>query len=88
MAFPKTLDTNCYQELAANAIAGLAFPCLGDAVDGGGGLESGLVFGEVVGLEKGLFDGLLVAENAADGLVVEELGELEEHGVVEGGLGF
>lgn len=84
--------TTCpYSRLSLElTLAGLA-----RSVGGNGGRERGLVvevgFGDVVegfavGFPRDVIGGLL-AEDAADGLVVEELGAAEEEGGLEAGPG-
>lgn len=73
----------------------LALAALARSVVGDGGREGGLIvevgFGDVVeGLAVGFpgyVVGGLLAEDTADGLVVEELGAAEEEGRLEAGLG-
>lgn len=52
------------------------------------GLDGSFVFGQVCRLKEGFVEEFFLAEDAAGGLVVEELGELEEERVIDGGLGF
>lgn len=72
----------------------LAPAALALRVGGDGGGERGLGDGDLgdageglaVGFPRDVVGGLL-GEEAADGLVVEELGAAEEEGVLDGGLG-
>lgn len=67
---------------------GLALADFPVGILGGCALQRGLVLGQVGAVEKWLLHGLLVAENTSDRLVVQELGQLEQKGVVDGGLGL
>ena len=51
-------------------------------------MDGGFVLRKVRSLKQWLLHGLLVAKNAAGGLVVKESGELEEKGIIDGWLGF
>ena len=66
----------------------LALPCLSVEVRSGGRLNGSLVFGKVRGLSEWFFNELLLAQDAADRLVVGILRELEEESVIDGRLGF
>lgn len=60
---------------------GLALSCLAVDVLSGCRLEGSLLFGQVGGLDERLVKELLLAEDTANGLVVSELGDLEQDGV-------
>lgn len=67
---------------------GLALPRLAVEVLRSGALKSSFIPWEVGGLDQGLVEELLLAEDAADGLVVDVLGQLEQESVVDGRLGL
>ena len=67
---------------------GLALPRLAVDVRGSSRLESSLVLGEFRSLNERLVNELFLVEDTAHGLVVEELGKLEQKGVVERGRGL
>jgi hypothetical protein len=66
----------------------LALPRLAVDVRGSGRLNGGLILGELRSLNQRLINELFLVENAAHGLVVKELGKLEQKGVVERRRGF
>ena len=67
---------------------GSAFPGLAVGVVRSGGLQSHFILRQIRCLDQRLLNSLLVSEETADRLVVEEFGELEEKGVVDGWLGL
>lgn len=66
----------------------LALPGLTVQVVRSGVVESDLFLGLVVGFEKRFVNSLLVASKTSNGLVVGKLGQLEQHSIEDGGLGF
>ena len=66
----------------------LALPGLAVQVVRSGVVQSDLFFGLVVGFEKRFVNSLLVASKTSNGLVVGKLGQLEQHSIEDGGLGF
>lgn len=66
----------------------LALPCLSVEVVCRGIGKGGLLLRQVASLEEGFLHSLLVASKTPNGLIVSKLGELEQHGVVDGGLGL
>jgi hypothetical protein len=66
----------------------LALPRFSITIDSCSSLKSSLVLRHIGRLEKRLLHGFFIADEASNGLVVSELGELKEHCVVDGGLGL
>lgn len=64
----------------------LALPRLAIEILRSGVLEGSFFLWKLRRLQEWLLDHFLLLQNAADGLVVDELGELEEEGVEDGGL--
>lgn len=67
---------------------GLAFPGLAVEVRSSCILDGSLLFGKIRRIQERLIEQLLLAEDAADRLIVSKLGQLEQKGVKDGGLGF
>jgi hypothetical protein len=76
------------ERLPGSLSLGRAFPGLAIGVVRGGRLQSRFILRQIRCLHQRLLNSLLVSEDTADRLVVEEFGELEEQGVVDGWLGL
>lgn len=87
------LDDRCFSvtdashaKLPCSSGLCLALPGLAVDVVRRGVVESDLFLGLIVGLEKRLVNSLLVSSKTSNGLIVGKLGQLEQHGIVEGRL--